>query len=75
MKAMKENSASARNGSNENDIPIGDRAPTKIEWDMLAARSKTALNGRTFTPTKTLEQVWGLDVKRQEWNKSPVPFS
>ena len=42
------------------DVPIGDRVPTTAEWDMLAARSAVAMQGRTFTPTKTLEQVWGL---------------
>ena len=64
---MKVNAASALNDSNANDIPIGDRAPTKIEWDMLEARSKAALSGRIFSPTKTLEQVWKLDVKRQRF--------
>lgn len=42
------------------DVPIGDRPPTEAEWDMLAARSTAAMQGRKFTPTKTLEQVWGL---------------
>ena len=42
------------------DIPIGDRAPTHEEWGLLRERSNKALAGRAFTPTKTLDQAWGV---------------
>ena len=46
--------------TNAGNVPVGDRPPTTAEWDMLAARSAATMQGRTFTPAKTLEQVWGL---------------
>lgn len=46
--------------SKTSDIPVGDRAPTVAEWDQLASRSVAAAQGRSFSPTQTIEQAWGL---------------
>lgn len=49
--------------SKPSDIPVGTRAPTSAEWDQLAARSAASSNGRTFKPTQTIEQAWGIKAK------------
>ncbi|MFM9971237.1 MAG: hypothetical protein ACKVQK_22820 [Burkholderiales bacterium] len=49
--------------SKPSDIPVGTRAPTSKEWDKLAARSAAASSARSFKPTQTIEQVWGIKTK------------
>lgn len=49
--------------SRPSDIPVGARAPTPVEWAKLAARSAAAASGRTFKPTQTIEQAWGIKTK------------
>lgn len=51
-----------QNGSycNARNIPEGDRAPTRAEWNKLAARAIAANKGWVFAPAETIEKSWGI---------------
>lgn len=41
-------------------VPVGERAPTPAEWAKLAERAAAVTQGRSFEPTETIEEAWGL---------------